>query len=113
MLLGSNLASVTDLKRFQIINSLCCDFGGDKTFTTCWSSGRTKFESKFEPLQFISGWQSLQRLSQKVIEGLEGKIDGQALGAALLHCLGKSDGQAQTQDISKSAVVAAGSDLLA
>ena len=26
-------------------------------------------------------------LFQKVIEGLEGKLNGQALGGALLHCL--------------------------
>ena len=44
-----------------------------------------KFESKFKPLQVI--WQSLRRLFQKVIESLEGKIIGQALGAALLLCL--------------------------
>ena len=52
-----------------------------------------KFESKFEPLPVI--WQSLQRLFQKVIEGLEGKINGQALGAALRLCLRGSDGRAQ------------------
>ena len=28
--LGSNLASVTDLKRIQTPHSLCCDFGGDQ-----------------------------------------------------------------------------------
>ena len=28
-------------------------------------------------------WQSFRRLFQKVIEGLEGEINGQALGAAL------------------------------
>ena len=38
--LGSNLASVTDLKRIQTLYSLCCDFGGYKTFTTRWSGGR-------------------------------------------------------------------------
>ena len=38
-----------------------------------------KFESKFEPLLVIG--QSLGRLFQKVIEDLEGKINGQALGA--------------------------------
>ena len=53
-----------------------------------------KFESKFEPLQVI--WQSLCRLVQKVIEGLRG-----------------SDGQAQTQGVSKSAAVPAGRDRLA
>ena len=42
--LGSNLASVTDLKSLerkstQFMATLCCDFGGYKTFTTCqcWS----------------------------------------------------------------------------
>ena len=38
-LLGSNLASVTDLKRIETPHSLCCDFGGYKTFTTRWSGG--------------------------------------------------------------------------
>ena len=40
--LGSNLASVTDLKRIQTPHSLCCDFGGDKTFTTRWSGCRVQ-----------------------------------------------------------------------
>ena len=44
-----------------------------------------RFESKFEPLPVIG--QSFQRLFQKIIEGLEGKINGQALGAALWHSL--------------------------
>ena len=70
-----------------------------------------KFESKFEPMLVI--WQSLQRLFQKVIEGLEGKINSQALGAALLLCLRGSDGRAQTQGVAKSAAVAAGSYRLA
>ena len=39
MTLGSNLASVTDLKRIETPHSLCCDFGGYKTFTTRWSGG--------------------------------------------------------------------------
>ena len=69
------------------------------------------FEYKFEPLQVI--WQSLQRLFQKVIEGLEGKINCQALGAALRLRLRRSEGQGQTQGVSESAAVAAGSDRLA
>ena len=69
-----------------------------------------KFESMFEPLQVI--WQSFQRLFQKVIEGLEGKTNGQALLAALQLCLRWSDGRAQAQGVSKSAAVAAGSDRL-
>ena len=53
--LGSNLASVTDLKRIETPHSLCYNLGGYKTFT--WSGGRVqalgqaaefKFESKFE-----------------------------------------------------------------
>ena len=35
--LGSNMASVTDLKRIETAHSLCCDFGGYKTLTTRWS----------------------------------------------------------------------------
>ena len=72
-----------------------------------------KFESKFEPLPVI--WQSLRRLFKKVIEGLGGKINGQALGAALRLCFG-SDWRAkftQTQGVSESAAVAAGLDRLA
>ena len=70
-----------------------------------------KYESKFEPLPVI--WQSLRRLHSKIIEGLDGKINGQALGAALLLCLRRSDGRAQTQGGSVSAAVAAGRDRLA
>ena len=40
--LGSNLASVADLKRVQTPHSLCCDFRGYKTFTTRWSGGRVQ-----------------------------------------------------------------------
>ena len=69
-----------------------------------------KFESKFEPLQVI--WQSLQRLFQKVIEGLEGKINCQTLGAAMQLCLFGLDWQEQTQGISKLVAVPAGSCLL-
>ena len=71
-----------------------------------------KFESKFEPLQVI--WQSLQRLFQKEIKGLDCKINSQALGAALRLCLrGSADGRAQTQGVSELAAVAAGRDRLA
>ena len=44
-LLGSNLASVTDLKSIQNPHSLCCDFGGYKTFTTRWSLVRQQNSS--------------------------------------------------------------------
>ena len=96
--LGSNLVSVTDLKRIHTPHSLCCDFGSDKTLQLVGQAAEFKFESKFEPLQVI--WQSLRRLFQKTIKGLEGKINGQALGAALRLCLGGSNGRAQTQGVS-------------
>ena len=98
--LGSDLASVTNLKRIQTQwpHRLYCDFRGNKTFG---QAVEIKIEPKFEPLLVI--WKSLQRLFQKVIEGLEGKINSQALGAALLLCLRGSDGRAQTQGVSKSA----------
>ena len=72
-----------------------------------------KFESKFKPLLVI--WQFLPRLFQKVInlKGLEGEINGQALGATLLLCLRWSDERDQTQGVSESAAVAAGSEQLA
>ena len=73
-----------------------------------------KFESNLEPLSVI--WQSLSKAikfqTEKTVQGFECKIDGRALGAALRHSLGGSDGQAQTQDVSESAPVAAGRDRL-
>ena len=91
---------------------LQCDFRGNKPLQRVGQAAGFKFESKFEPLPVI--WQSLRRLfQQKVILGLEGKINSQALGAVLLHCLGWLDGRAQTQGVSKQATVAAGSYLLA
>ena len=53
-----------------------------------------KFESMLEPLPVI--WPSLQRLFQKVIKVLEGKINCQVLGAILLLCLRGLDRRAQT-----------------
>ena len=52
------------------------------------------------------------RLFQRTIKGFDCKINSRALGAVLRHTLGWSDGLAQTQGVSKSAAVAAGSDLL-
>ena len=106
--LGSNLASVTDLKRIEIPHSLCCDFGGYKTFTTRWSGGRVQV--------WVQVWAPACHLAispKAVPEDWEGKIYGQALGAALRLCLRGSDGQAQTQCVTKLAAVAAGRDRLA
>ena len=102
---GSNLASVTDFKKeFKLYTLYAVISEAIKPLQLVGQAAQFKFESKFEPLKVIC--QSLRRLSQKAIEGLEGKINGQALGAALLQCLGGSDGRAQTQGVSESAAVA-------
>ena len=126
--LASISASSTDLKRIQTPHSLKRDFSADKTFTTSWSCGtaaaefkfETKFKRNFSPreasrLKFkpvqeepsshcLSSVNYSQRLFQTIIEGFD-KIDGWALGAALRHSLGGSNGQAQTQGVSQSAAV--------
>ena len=79
--LGSNLASVTDLKRIQLHTVYTVILEETKPIQLVAQDAEFKFESKFKPLPVI--WQSLGRLFQKVIEGLEEKINGQALGAAL------------------------------
>ena len=66
-LLGSNLASLSDLKRIETPYSLCSDWGGYKTFTTRWSGGRVQVESKFEPLPVI--WQIVAFSPKAVPEG--------------------------------------------
>ena len=83
--LGSDLASVTDLKEFKLHTVYAVISEAIKPLQLVGQAAEFKFESKFEPLQVI--WQSLRRLFQKVIEGLEGNINGQALGAALRLCL--------------------------
>ena len=105
-LLGSNLTSVTELKEFKLHPVYAVISEAIKPLQLVGQAAEFKFESKFETLAVI--WQSLLRLFQTVIEGLEGKINCQALGAALLHCLGWSDRQAQTYCVSKSAAVTAG-----
>ena len=106
---GSNLAS--DLKKLKLHTVSAVISEAIKPLQLVGQAPEFKFEFKFEPLLVI--WQSLRRLFQKVIEGLEGKINSQALGAALRLCLRGSDGRAQTQGVSESAAVAAGRDRLA
>ena len=91
-LLGSNFASVTDLKRIELHTVYAVISEAIKPLQLVGQPVEFKFESKFEPLLVI--WQSLRRLFHE-IEGLEGKISGQALGTALLLCLRGSDGRAQ------------------
>ena len=90
--LCSNLASVTDLKRIETRHTHTHAVISEaiKPSQLVGHAAQFKFESKVEPLPVI--WQSLQRLFQKVIKGLEGKINCQALGAALLLCLCWSPG---------------------
>ena len=81
--LGSNLASVTDLKEFKLHTVYAVISEAMKPLQLVGHAAEFKFESKLEPLLVIL--QSLRRLFQKVIKGLESKING--LGAALRHCL--------------------------
>ena len=46
---GSNLASVTGLKRIQTPHSLCCGFWADKTFTIRWSGRLRRQSSSLSP----------------------------------------------------------------
>ena len=94
--LGSNLSSVTGINEFKLHTIYAVISEAIKPQKLVGHVAEFKFESKFEPLPVI--WQSLRRLFQKVIEGLEGKINDQALGGALLLCLG---GRAQTQGVSE------------
>ena len=115
LLLGSNLASVTDLKRIETPYSLCCDFGGYKTFTICWSGSRVQVWVQVWALQVI--WQSPWRLFQKVIEGLEGKSTAKLLGQLCCSaCAGWTGKPGKDKHrvfpTLKSAAVAAGSDRL-
>ena len=87
--LGSNSASVTDLKEFKLHTVYAVISEAIKPLQLVGQAAEFKFESKFESLQVI--WQSVRRLFQKVIEGLEGEINGQALRAALRLCLRGSD----------------------
>ena len=88
--MSSISAFLTDLKRIQTPRSLFWDFEADKPLQPVGQAAEFKFESKFEPLPVI--WQSLPKAAIEAW-GLEGKIDGQALGAALRHGLGGSDGR--------------------
>ena len=101
-LLSSISAFSTDLNRIQTPRILFRDFRADKTFTTRRSGHTAVAEFKFEPLPVIQ--QSLPKAI--AIEAIPAKswkgkfdcwINGRALGAALRHSLGGSDGRAQKQ----------------
>ena len=78
---GSNLASVTDCKRLQtppppVYAEVLED---KKPLELVGQAAEFKIESTFEPIPVI--WQSIPKAVQ-AIQGLEGKFNGQALGAA-------------------------------
>ena len=95
--LGSNLASVTDIKEFKLHTVYAVISEAIKPVQLVGQATEFKFESKFKPLLVI--WQSLRRLFQKIIEGFDCKINGQGqgLGAVLRHCMGGSDQRDPTQ----------------
>ena len=96
--------------RIQTPHILFWDIGADKTFTTRYSGGSVQV---WVQVRALASSNLSRRPFQKAIEDFQGKINGQALEAALRHCLGWSDGRAQTQGVSDSAAVAAGRDRLA
>ena len=108
--LGSNLASLTDLKRIQIPHSLCCDFGGNITFATPWSGCRVQV--------WVQVWGPACHLaisSKAVAEGnpgFRGQNQRQSSWGRSPVLLAQVDGLAQTQGVSESAAVAAGRDQL-
>ena len=107
--LAQNLASVTDLKEIQAPRSLCCDFGGNKTFTTRWSDGRVQV--------WVQVWAPACHLE---ITKRRFWLQSQWLSSwcQLQHSLGGpgrqgSDGRARTQGVSGWVAVAAGHHRLA
>ena len=105
------LRSKKNLNSTQFIELYSVVLEQTTTLQPIGQAAEFKFESKFEPLPVMMCviWQSLLEVASFDYC----KINGQALGAALLHCLGGLDRQAQTQGVSKSAAVAAGSYRLA
>ena len=84
----------TDLNRIQTPHSLFWDFRADKTFTIRRSGCRVQVWAPACHLEITpEGYSRFQ----KTIEGVDCKINGQALGAELRHSLGGWDGRAQTQ----------------
>ena len=95
------------LKRIQTPHSWFWDFWADKTFTTRQSGCMQSSSLSPSSSPCLLSCNHSQRLFQKTIESFDCKINGQALGAALLHSLGWLYGQAQTQGLYESAAVAA------
>ena len=112
--LGSDLASVTDLKRIQTPYSLCCDFGGDKTFPIRWWGGRVQvWVQVWAPAGHLAISPKAVPESNREFEGQYQRPSSWGSSPRLRLCLRGSDGQAQTQGVSESAAVAAGRDRLA
>ena len=111
LLLSSISAFATDLKRIQIPHRLLWVSEQIKPLQFVGQAAEFKLSPSSSPC-WSSGNHSL-RLFEKTIEGFCCKIHGRAVWAAFLQCLGWSDGQAQTQGVSKLVAVAAGLDRLA
>ena len=75
----AQIRHVTDLKGIETPYSLCCDFGGYKTFTTRWSGGTVQVwvQVRAPAGHLAISSKPNRRLFQKVIEGLEGIVSGQ------------------------------------
>ena len=110
-LLGSNLESATDLKRTETPHSLCCDFGGYKSFTTRWLGCRVQV--------WVQVWApaGILAISPKAVPEGNRRFRGQnqrpsswGSSPALLARVGRAS---TTQGVSESAAVAVGSDRLA
>ena len=97
----SILASSTDLTRIQTPHSFHYIISEE---IKCWSSSRVQV------LVLLIIWPSLPNaVPEGILIGFafDCKINGQALGAALLHSFDRLDGQVQTQRVSELAAVAA------
>ena len=108
-LLSTILAFSPHLKRIQTQHSLFWDFWADNLYNQLvrWQSSSSSPSSS----PCLSSGNHPRRIFQKTIEGFNCKIDGQALGAALLHSLGWLDEQAQAlfQSLWQSMLAATGS----
>ena len=116
--LGSNLASVTDLKEFKLHTVYDVILEAIKPLQLVGHAAQFKFESKFEPLPGPANHLAItpegySRRQSKILTAISmATLLGPRSGSSW-QCLRGSDGRAQIQGVSESAAVAAGSDRLA
>ena len=92
--LSSILAYSMDLNEFKLHTVYFGTLEQIKPLQPVGQAAEFKFQFKFEPLQFI--WQLRPKAIPEDNGRFRGKINGQALGAALRLRVGESDGRAQT-----------------